>query len=201
LTIYGENPYDVNPDLFTDVTNAVSNKSIVGITPILQAPTVIELAMTVAIGASQNSYVDAQTARNLVNTAIATYISNLGIGKTMYNSALLATIQNVPGITYADVTFTVTSFATSAAGKIVIPIVENASMAACTLVDASNTVLFQGNGTSNVSAGSFTFVTAQDFPDQVCTLTYATSTTDVVLNTAQVIVLTSLDITTTLLNA
>ena len=198
LTLYGTDPYNVDPDLFTTVEGILAPLTIVGISPILQAPTVIELTMVVTLLVQQDSYADAQVARNLVNTAISSFISNLGIGKPMYNSVLLATIQNVGGIVAADVSFTVDSFATSTAGKILIPIIANSDVTHCTLKQANGDVLFSGDGTAYIESGSFTFTEAQDFPDQNCTLTYGASTTDIDLEIPQVLVLTDLTINASL---
>jgi Baseplate J-like protein len=195
ITVYGDDPYNVSPNLLTEIKNALFGKAILTLKPILQAPVVIEVQMSLDLGIINNSYPDAQAAENLVNTNVNNFINKLRIGVPMYNSALLATIQNTPGIAFGDVTFTLDSFATSTAGKIAIPIVSNIDLTNVILKDVNNNVLFSGDGTSMVENGLFTFLHSLPFTDQKCTLSYNTTTTDIDLSTNQVLVLTKLNIT------
>lgn len=209
ITVFGSNPYSVSPTLMTNIANALEQLNIASIIPIVQAPLIVELAMTINLGLVQNSFQDATVARNAVNNAVTSFFAPRGIGgqqsigDNLYNSALSAAIQAIPGIAQVDINFTLDSFATSQAGVITIPIPRNADLTSCVLKNASNAVLFTGDGTSKITSTinttNFNFV-SNGLSDQVCTLTYKvkplvnSQTYDVILNYNQINILSSLTV-------
>jgi hypothetical protein len=192
VTLYGNDPYTVDPDLLDAVNTALTDVDILCITPIFIAPNVLELTGTVTAGISRDTFSDAQTARNQMTTALNNYIASLPIGASIYISGVIATLMGIPGIVYIDASFSVDSFATSRAGILTIPLVTNPDVSNCTLKDGNGNTVFTGNGTQYLNNGNFNWTFDQDFPDETCYLYYNTSSQDILLSNTQVPVLVSL---------
>lgn len=210
ITAYGDNPYSVSPTLLNNINDALTQLNMLSIIPVVQAPTIFELSLTVNLGLAKNSFTDASQAQNLVNAAITTFFSapslggNMAIGNPLYNSQLVSTIQAIPGITYCDVEISLQSFVNSSAGIIRIPLPSNADVTNCTLVDDSDNVLFSGDGSQYVSNNTFTFAKS-GLSNQQCTLTFTvtppdgTQSYDVLIAYNQLIVISELTINSTIL--
>lgn len=203
ITIRGDDPFTVSGTLMDNVKAKLTSLNVVPIDPVVQAPEVFSLSMILDLGLIQNSYQDASVARNLVNTVVNNFFAApsqggvMGIGESLYRSQLSSAIQAISGIKFSDMKFSLTSTATSSAGVARIPVPTNVDVTNCTLKDASNNVLFSGDGTQYVGNGLFIF-SHNGLSDQACTLTFSvvppdgTQTYDVLIAYNQLVVLNSL---------
>lgn len=204
ITVYGPSPYVVSPDFLQSIQTALAGKNVASITPIVQAPDIIEIKLGVLLGLADTSVQATTDATSAAQTAIQNKVTSIGIGGVKNNAGgglftgQLDAVIVTPAITnivYAVYTFQLISFATSSAGKLIIPVVSVADYTHAVLTDASNNVLLSGDLTANIANDQFIYSQA-GMADQVCTLTYKDLNGQIKLKNKEVVQLTALTITT-----
>ena len=198
IIAYGQDVYNVTSDFLSIIQSTLTKVNCLTATAVVQAPTVVQVAEYVTLGLTNASLGDLSTPTNAENTAITQFYTKIHIGNNMRGSARDAAAMAVSGVVYANCIESLSTFVTSSAGAITIPLILNPDLTNCTLVDADGNVLFSGDGTAKNINGNFQFLEAATFPDQQCTLTYAANSQDILVSPYQVIVLQSLNITTEL---
>lgn len=194
IVAYGETPYEVNQD-FIDLVKSYL-PSMVAIKPVVVAPDPIDVSMSLTVGILDSSFSDAAAAQNLTNAAITDLFDGAKIGGSIYESDVLAAVDTISGVRYATTTHTLKSYSIANAGVLRFPITKNADVSAITIKDHNGATLFSGSGTSLVNADNRVEYTQTGLPDQVCTMTFASNTDDMVADYQQVLVLHDLTINT-----
>lgn len=193
IIAYADDPYTVSDDFKTLILNTIKPKSMIATTLVISSPVVEEVALTLDVAVDSSIITDLSTARNLTDNAIFDLFNSLKIEKNVYESDILTAVKTIPGVVWVKCSSAITSFATSTAGKIKIPVISNADLSSCILKKLDGTILFQGTGTLLNIDGFFNY-TSTGLTDQKCTLQYVANSDDIILNTQQVLVLTSLAI-------
>lgn len=194
VTCYFDTPYAVSDTAKAELLTYLESKAVLGIQPVVQSPVVAEVVMTVVISvenASDESIIEAETTARAI---IVSYFDAFRIETPMSDLELNSVLKAIPGIKFANINFSIESFATSQAGLISIPLVSNFDVTDATLLAADETVLASGDLSEYVTDGVLIFV-SEGLPTQKCTVKYKTTTDNIEPSNAQVLVLKSLTVT------
>lgn len=158
LVIYGTTPYSVTTDMKNMVLDLLDQRDMVTITKRITGPNVLEVKLRAKADVDNKSDLSLASAVSGVTTHTTQFISNLGVAKPLHSAVLSGYNKSkINGLNNVNFEIDLVSFATSQAGKIVIPLCKNFDLSAAELRKASdNSLLWSGNGTNKVTSSFFT---------------------------------------------